>query len=78
MAEIEFSALARQCLSRRIATQEDLALEILAWQEQRNSEATTINWRFTTDDARIKLKRLYPSLEKKKLSSSTTSVAKLP
>lgn len=76
MAEIELSALARQCLSRRIGTQEELEREIQAWQQSRNEEAITVNWRFTTADARVKLKRLYPSLEKKKPSSSTKHVAK--
>jgi hypothetical protein len=75
MAEIELSALARQCLSRRISTQQELKREVHAWQ-QRNEQAITVNWRFTTTDARIKLKRLYPSLEKKKSPSSTKSVAK--
>ena len=60
MAEIELSALARQCLSRRIATQEKLEQEVQIWQRKRNAEAITVNWRFTTADARIKLKRLYP------------------
>jgi DDE superfamily endonuclease len=77
MAEIELSALARQCLSRRIGTQEELEREIQAWQKRRNAEAITVNWRFTTTDARIKLKRLYPSLEKKKSSSSKETVANL-
>jgi hypothetical protein len=76
MAEIELSALARQCLSRRIGTQEELVREVQAWQQGRNEEAITVNWRFTTTDARIKLKRLYPSLEKKKSPSSTGNVAK--
>ena len=76
MAEIELSAMARQCLSRRIGTQEALEQEIQAWQQQRNEETITVNWRFTTTDARIKLKRLYPSLEKKKAPSSTEPVAK--
>lgn len=76
MAEIELSALARQCLSRRISTQQELKREVHAWQQQRNEQAITVNWRFTTTDARIKLKRLYPSLEKKKSPSSTKSVAK--
>jgi hypothetical protein len=76
MAEIELSALARQCLSRRIGTQEELEHEVQAWQQSRNAEAITVNWRFTTADARIKLKRLYPSLEKKKSSTSTGNVAK--
>jgi hypothetical protein len=61
MAEIEFATLARQCLLRRIATKKELEHQVACWQEQRNAAATTVNWRFTTADARIKLKRLYPS-----------------
>lgn len=76
MAEIELSALARQCLSRRIGTQQELEREVQAWQDRRNAEAITVNWRFTTADARIKLKRLYPSLEKKRPSSPQKHVAK--
>ena len=76
MAEIELSALARQCLSRRIGTQEELEHEVQAWQRRRNEEAITVNWRFTTADARIKLKRLYPSLEPRKHSSKKNTVAK--
>ncbi len=75
MAEIELSALARQCLSRRIGTHEELDREVQAWQQRRDEEATTITWRFTTADARIKLKRLYPSLEPRK-RSPTKTVAK--
>ena len=75
MAEIEFAALARQCLSRRIATQEELEREVHAWQRSRNEDAPTINWRFTTTDARIKLKRLYPSLEPKATRSDSENVA---
>lgn len=63
MAEIELSALATQCLDRRIADPETLAREVAAWQESRNRAGNTVNWRFTTQDARIKLKRLYPSIE---------------
>ena len=70
MAEIELSALARQCLSRRIGTLEELDREMQAWQQHRNEEATTVNWRFTSADARIKLKRLYPSLEKAEKTAS--------
>ena len=77
MAEIELSALARQCLSRRIGSQQELEREVQAWQHQRNAETVTVNWRFTTADARIKLKRLYPSLEKKKSPASTGNVANL-
>ena len=61
MAEIEFSVLRRQCLSRRIPDQETLKREVQAWQDRRNQQRATVNWRFTTQDARIKLKRLYPS-----------------
>jgi hypothetical protein len=76
MAEIEFAALARQCLSRRIATMEELQYQVACWQTQRNCAATTVNWRFTTADARIKLKRLYPSLEAKAAPSEPEDVAK--
>lgn len=63
MAEIEFSALQRQCLDRRIPDQETLREEIAAWEERRNEQEVTVNWRFTTADARIRLKRLYPSIK---------------
>ena len=76
MAEIEFAEMARQCLSRRIATVEELESQVACWQEQRNSAATTINWRFTTADARIKLKRLYPSLKNKSINLEREIVAK--
>ena len=65
MAEIELSVLAQQCLDRRLATREQLAREVAAWEAERNAAAVTIDWRFTTDDARIKLKHLYPTLVKK-------------
>ena len=61
MAEIEFSILSRQCLSRRIPDQQSLRNEVAAWEKTRNENGATIDWRFTTEDARIKLKRLYPS-----------------
>ncbi len=64
MAEIELSVLSRQCLDRRVPDFETLEAEVDAWQEWRNSEGLKIDWRFTTEDARIKLKRLYPSIEK--------------
>ena len=60
MAEIELSVLARQCLAERMDNREHLAREVAAWEHQRNAVATHINWRFTTADARIKLKHLYP------------------
>lgn len=62
MAEIELSVLARQCLSERMNDRETLQKQVAAWQERRNASAVTIDWRFTTDDARIKLKRLYPTI----------------
>ena len=64
MAEIELSVLQRQCLDRRIPDQPALKKEVAVWQEQRNDAACTVDWRFTTTDARIKLKRLYPSVKK--------------
>mgnify|MGYP000182050007 CR=1 FL=1 len=62
MAEIELSILSRQCLDRRIPDFESLEQQVTAWQSQRNEEETWIDWRFTTQDARIKLHRLYPSI----------------
>ena len=62
MAEIELSVLSRQCLSRRIADQGTLKREIQTWQTSRNEQGATVNWQFTTDDARIKLKTLYPAV----------------
>lgn len=63
MAEIEFSVLFRQCLNRRIPTVKDLIRVIQAWYRQRNENSDGIDWRFTTEDARIKLKRLYPQFQ---------------
>jgi hypothetical protein len=62
MAEIELSVLSGQCLDRRIGEFETLRTEVSAWVEQRNQEQTWIDWRFTTADARLKLKHLYPSI----------------
>jgi len=62
MAEIELSVLSRQCLNRRIPDQATLKNESAAWETQRNNASATVNWRFSTDDARIKLKRLYPTI----------------
>ena len=58
----ELSALNRQCLSRRIPDIDLMRKEVAAWELDRNNCAATINWRFTTEDARIKLKRIYPQL----------------
>jgi len=63
MAEIELGVLGRQCLSRRIDNTGDLRREVTAWKTDRNSAGTKVNWQFTTADARIKLRRLYPSLD---------------
>ena len=63
MAEIEIGVLSRQCLNRRIPDQGTLRTEINAWQASRNQKEICVNWRFTTDDARIKLKSLYPSIQ---------------
>ena len=62
MAEIELSVLARQCLSERMDDKAHLQEQVAAWQQRRNASAVTIDWRFTTDDARIKLKKLYPTI----------------
>ena len=62
MAEIEFSVLARQCLNRRIADEDQLADAAQAWEDSRNVRQRTVDWQFTTDDARIKLKKLYLSM----------------
>lgn len=63
MAEIELSVLSRQCLDRRIPDFDTLNTEVDAWVQQRNSAETWIDWRFTTEDARIKLKKLYPQIQ---------------
>jgi transposase len=63
MAEIELSVLSKQCLDRRVPNFESLEAEVAAWQERRDAVGTKIEWRFRTEDARIKLKRLYPSLK---------------
>jgi len=62
IAEIELSALARQCLDRRIPDQDALITEIAAWEQDRNDTQVTVDWQFTTADARVKLKHLYPSV----------------
>ncbi|MDP3838098.1 MAG: IS630 family transposase, partial [Methylococcales bacterium] len=56
------SILSRQCLDRRIPDQDTLKTEVVAWQEKRNIIASPMEWRFTTADARIKLKKLYPTV----------------
>lgn len=63
MAEIELSILSRQCLNRRIPDQTTLKSEIEAWESQRNAVRSKMEWRFTTEDARVKLKKLYPTIK---------------
>ena len=63
IAEIELSILGRQCLARRIPDRETLEREVAAWQAERNAAGGRVDWRFRTEDARIKLKRLYPSID---------------
>jgi uncharacterized small protein (DUF1192 family) len=60
IAEVELSVLSSQCLDRRIADLETIQSEIKAWEQQRNSKQKGVDWRFTTEKARIRLKRLYP------------------
>jgi len=63
MAEIELRVLSRQCLDRRIPDVTTLITEVPAWETRRNAAGGSINWRFTTADARIKLKKLYPAIQ---------------
>jgi hypothetical protein len=62
MAETELSVLTRQCLDRRVPDQDTLVDEVSAWGHDRNVKQSGIDWQFTTNDARIKLKRLYPAI----------------
>jgi len=62
MAEIELSIAQRQCLDRRIASRQHLSDELTAWHDQRNADGSTVHWRMTTEDARIRLHRLYPQI----------------
>ncbi len=63
MAEIELHVLNGQCLNRHISTMEKVKEQVVAWQNHRNNKDSKINWQFTTKDSRIKLKRLYPSID---------------
>lgn len=63
MAEIELNVLTGQCLNRRIDTIEEVKCEATAWQVHRNNKDAKVNWQFTANNARIKLSRLYPSIE---------------
>ena len=61
MAEVELNVMIRQCLNRRIESIETLSREVAAWQAHRDRMKATVDWQFTTQDARTKLKRLYPT-----------------
>jgi len=63
VAEIELSVLSRQCLNRRIESIDELRKEVAAWEEARNEKQVEVRWRFTTADARVKLRRLYPVIQ---------------
>lgn len=63
MAEIELNVLTQQCLKIRIDDIEVVRKEVRAWQDYRNNKNAKVNWQFTTGDVRIKLNRLYPTLE---------------
>jgi hypothetical protein len=63
MAEIELNVLTGQCLNRRLDNIEDVRKETAAWQDYRNNKKSIVNWQFSADDARIKLTRLYPSID---------------
>ncbi len=63
MAEIELNVITGQCLNRRIDDIEVVRKESRAWQEFRNNKNAKVNWRFTSEDARVKLSRLYPTLD---------------
>ncbi|OLT61045.1 IS630 family transposase [Moorena bouillonii PNG] len=73
VAEIELSVLTQQCLRRRIATPEKLTSELEAWANERNRTASQVIWHFTTEDARVKLKHLYPVFEELDHSDSNAS-----
>ena len=63
MAETELAVLGAQCLDRRIGEREQLRSEVAAWEQRRNSAKCRVDWQFTTADARVKLKRLYPTIQ---------------
>jgi hypothetical protein len=61
LAEIELNVLMGQCLNRRIDSMDEIIKEVNAWEDARNNNNAKINWQFTTDNARIKLRKLYPT-----------------
>lgn len=70
VAEIELSVLSQQCLDRRISSAEELRSELAAWLNDRNCTASKVTWHFTTEDARVKLKHLYPIFEPQETANS--------
>jgi hypothetical protein len=62
IAECALSVLERQCVGRRLADRQVLTQEVAAWEQARNAAATMVRWQFTAEDARIKLRRLYPEI----------------
>jgi hypothetical protein len=68
VAECELSVLATQCLDRRIPDRDTLVREIAAWEERRNKACCKVIWQFTTADARIKLRRLYPAVKEQNIT----------
>jgi hypothetical protein len=75
MAEFEIAVLIRECLDRRMADCKTLAKEAAAWQKRRNKHHAKSNWQFTTADARVKLKALYPTFWLTRTTSSRSRVA---
>jgi hypothetical protein len=73
IAEIELSALGRQCLARRIAHQDSLRRKVEQWEQQRNAAVTKVDWQFTTAQARVKLRSLYPSLHARRCTRGNSS-----
>src|SRR4029078_1774989 len=69
IAEIELGVLTRQCLDRRIGTKEELSREITAWEIDRNTDHSVVQWRFTTPDARISLRHLYPQFSDRRTTT---------
>jgi hypothetical protein len=75
VAEMELSVLARQCLDRRIADEPTLIKEVSAWEQTRNAAVVKVHWQFTTADARIKLSRLYPTIQLQRCTRAVHSAA---
>ncbi|CDM92736.1 hypothetical protein HFV01_25265 [Limnospira fusiformis SAG 85.79] len=70
IAETELSVLSQQCLKRRLESAEKLEREVVAWQQERNEKRAQVSWQFTTEDARVTLRHLYPRFEEVSSSSN--------